>query len=119
MIKLYHYSNANIKDKLKTNCFGYNAYTDNSLNISKIKRIYFYINKNIREYFFNSCRFLYIAKIDKNKLYNIKSNKIKLKYNQDIYKEAKKQGYNGVYSNGVAVLFYDIKFINKIALTKY
>lgn len=113
MIKIYHYSNADIKNKIKINCFGYNAYTDNSIKISGVKRIYFYLNKNTREYFFISSKFLYTAKINLKKLYNIKSDKIKLKNNQDIYNEAKKLGYKGLYGNGVIVLFYDVKFTSK------
>lgn len=106
MIKIYHYSNYDIKDKISPCFFGKNNYTANSKNISPIKRIYFYTDKNI-EYYFKSCKFIYTAQINKNKLYDINSNTIK--NFKDIYFTAKKQGYYGIIKNNIIVLFYPIK----------
>ena len=79
-----------------------------------------------REYIFNGSRFVYIAKINEKNLYNIIKDPLHLEdfcYNnlKDIYKEVKKRGYRGIKgNNGVDCiwLFYPVKVIDKITLTK-
>jgi len=120
-IQLYHYSNIDIKDKLKTSFFGNNLYTNHSKNLSKIKRIYFYIDKDKKEWRFNGCQYCYNCEINKIKLYNLISDKLNLlkKYNNNlngILKDIKKRGYIGIIGNNgynVAILLKDIKIKDK------
>jgi len=114
-IKLYHYSNSNFKGYVKPSFFGLNSYSYNSVKLSGVKRSYFYLEPKIKEYYLQGSKFLYITEIDKNKLYNLDSNKI---ISDDIYTEAKKQGYIGIYNKEQVVLFKAVKIKAKITLTK-
>lgn len=123
-ITLYHYSNKDFIGHIKSCFFGYNSYTTDSQRISKVKRSYFYLDKNKKEYYFNGCQFLYITKIQDNKLYDIDKDcqgiVAKLKYNEDLYKVIKHKGYDGIisYKNiPQAVIFKDMKIIDKKVLT--
>lgn len=114
MIKLYHYSDIDFKGYIKPDFFGSNSYTGNSRRISEVKRAYFYLGPNRREYYLNGAKYLYIAKIKNfDKLYNIFSYKIKCNY-QDIYEQAKKQGYKGIYDKSQVILFEAVKIIKKV-----
>lgn len=111
---IYHYSNAEIKDNISQEYFAINSYSNHSRNLSNVKRIYFYRKLVIPEIHLINCKYKYIAKINKNKLYNIDSNKI---ISQDIYAEVKKQGYIGLYNAEQVILFYSVKIFKKINLT--
>jgi len=120
-ITLYHYSNTDIKGDISPLYFGVNSFSGISQRLSGIKRSYFYLTKTKKECYFNNSKYLYIAKTDKNKLYDIDKD-IKgiiknLKYNQDLYKVIKNKGYNGIITfKGLsqAVLFKSVKYIDKI-----
>jgi hypothetical protein len=114
MLKIYHYSNVNFKGYIKPSYFGLNKYTHNSQVLSNIKRIYFYSTPGIKEVHLQYSKYLYIAKINKEKLYNIDSNKI---ISSDIYKAVKEAGYIGLYNSEQVVLFYKVKILKKIDLT--
>jgi hypothetical protein len=122
-IKLKHYSNGDFKGYIKPDFFGLNSYTSNSARDSSIKRSFFYIGKG-REYYLNGARFLYIAEIEKSKIYDlIKDDKgflNKYTFNETLQR-VKFLGYYGVSgNNGYAVvcLFKAIKYIDKKTLTK-
>ena len=118
-IKLYHYTNADIKDKIKIKYFGLNTYTSHSQ--SKINRIYVYLNDNTREHFLYGLKYKYIIEIDKNKLYNLEADilKLKNKYSNidNLFIAIKNRGYLGIIGNNgldIAILFNDVKFKYKI-----
>ena len=112
---IYHYSNKDFKGYVKSSFFGTNTYTNNSARLSGVKRSYFYRQEGIKEYYLNGSNCLYIAIINKSKLYNIDSNKI---IAEDIYAEAKKRGYKGIYNNEQVILFYAVKIKDLKTLTK-
>ena len=123
MIKLYHYSNADFNGYIKPKFFGNNSYSYNSARLSGIKRSYFYIEANKKESYFNGSKFLYIAKIKENQLYNlntdIKEIVKRLKNTQDIYTEVKKKGYIGLIGNNglpCVVLFKAVRISQKARL---
>jgi hypothetical protein len=124
-IKLYHYSNVDFKGYIKPDFFGNNSYTDNSKNLSNVKRSFFYTQLNNKEYFFNGARFLYIADIDKNKIYNITEDKLNL-YSlnlsiSEFLKKIKNKGYKGFFDNKglkIVCIFKPIKIKSKRILTK-
>ena len=118
-IKLYHYTNADIKDKIKIKYFGLNTYTSNSQ--SKINRIYFYLNDNTREFFLQGVKYKYVIEIDKNKLYNLEADilNIKNKYSNidNLFIDIKNRGYAGIIGNNgydICILFNNVKIKYKI-----
>jgi hypothetical protein len=122
MIKLYHYSNQDFKGYISPDFFGKNSYTDFSVKISSVNRSYFYMKKSGKEIYFNNCNFLYVAEIDKNKLFDIKRNSLFESFDNGGWdfekrlKKIKKLGYIGVIGdNGfkVVCLFKKIKYIDK------
>jgi len=119
-MKLYHYSNTYIKDKIKTAYFGDNTYTNNDKSISAIKRTFFFTTVKIPEYRFENSKYKYTAVINDNNIYNlILDNKNLIKRGKNIHyilQKIKKLGYKGTLYNvgyNVVVLFNDIA-INKI-----
>jgi len=120
-ILLYHYSHNDFEDKIKIDFFGDNYFTNESNNMSNIKRSYFYIDNITEEYFFRGSKFLYIARINKNKLYNINEDKLNLNTKSYPYliKNIKKLGYSGIIGNNgfnIVILFKNIKIQEKIVL---
>lgn len=123
MIKLYHYSNTDIKDKIKVSYYGQNFYTTNDKNITNVKRAFYY-TKPEPENLLKGNKFLYIVEYPKFRLYDISAD---LKgyltgqtIGQALYKI--KQTYNGIiYRIGnleIVNLFYDTKIIDKITLIR-
>ena len=117
-ITLYHYSDKDINDYLDPKYFGDNSYSLNSASISGVKRTYFYTNEYYKECYFRNCHFLYIAELDKNKLYDIAKDTLRLAGKGDIYTETKKRGFEGIIKDNVAVIFNAIKIKNKKDLTR-
>jgi hypothetical protein len=121
-IKLYHYSNKNFEGYIKPSFFGYNNYSNNSKRISLVKRTFFYLSKNEKEDFFNIADYCYIAKINKNCLYDIevdKNNILPFLEGQDVYAVLKAKGYKGIRGNNgcdIICLFDDVKIDKKISL---
>jgi hypothetical protein len=119
MIKLYHYSQADIKGYIKPDFFGLNTYSHYSKELSGIKRSYFYLDQNNREYYFNGVKYRYIVKVNKNKLYNLNKDPLKIESNKkikDTFAYIKKLGYNGLIgSNGYfcVVLFKKVKIYQR------
>jgi len=72
MIKLYHYSNRDIKGYIDPSFFGENSYSQNSRRLSGVKRSFFYLNKKDREVYFYGSQFRYTAIINRKKLYDFK-----------------------------------------------
>ena len=125
MIKIYHYSDKDFKRYLRPDFFGDNNYSGNSARLSQVKRIYFYQNRQGREYQFNSAKYLYIALVDKSRVYDLsRDNKgiVKnLKAGQDIYSEVKKAGYIGLAGNNgfkCITIFKPVKILKRLTLTK-
>jgi hypothetical protein len=112
-MRLYHYSNIDIKGYIKPSYFGYNSYTNNSVKISQVIRSYFYTRPE-PEALLRGSKYIYNSVIDKNKLYNLKTNKIKNFV--DIYYTVKKLGYKGIILDDTVVLFYQSRIIKKEAL---
>ena len=122
---IYHYSDKNFSGYVNPDFFGSNSYSNNSARLSGIKRSYFYANKDNKEYYFNGCQFLYIAEVNKERLYNLNEDKESIVKNlrntQDIYTEVKKRGYIGLIGdNGYpcAVLFKTVRIHKKEVLQK-
>lgn len=126
-IKLYHYSDIKIKKYVKVNHFGKNAYTDNDVNASDIKRAFYYIDSNIEQRFKN-CQFIYIVNVKRALLYDLRQdekgliNKYRYKGLEavnitELLKIIKKQGFKGVIYNigkiNIVNLFINIRY-NKI-----
>ena len=121
MIKLYHYSNKNFKGKIDPLYFGSNSYSRNSCRVSGVKRVYFYLDRSSREYYFNGCKYLYIAEVKGGLLYDINIDPLQLAgVGRDIFAEAKKRGYIGIIGNngfGCAVIFKALKIKFQEVLT--
>jgi hypothetical protein len=122
MLKLYHYSKADIKEKLKISFYGDNYYTKNDCNITSIKRLFFYTEPK-QETLLRDCQYLYISYIQEYLIYDLDKDiigyKNKYKTITDILKAIIKKGFKGVsYSigNKIINLFYDIKFKQKLKL---
>jgi hypothetical protein len=125
-IKLYHYSNTDFKGYIKPKFFGLNNYTSVSKDLSGYKRIYFYADDKSKEYFFNGSKFLYIAEIKQNKVYDLKIDVLKCIGNFDSISEfisyIKSKGFSGFKDfNGrqdVICLFKAVKIKSRQTLTK-
>ena len=50
MIKIYHYTDKKIQDKIKVKYFAENHFTFNDKKVSSVKRSFFYTEKNPSEY---------------------------------------------------------------------
>ena len=126
MIKLYHYSNSDFKGYIKPSFFGLNNYTSASKNLSEYKRIYFYADDKSKEYFFNGSKFLYIAEVRQNKVYDLKIDVLKCIGNFDSISEfisyISSKGFSGFKDfNGrqdVICLFKSVKINKRLTLTK-
>ena len=122
-IKLYHYSDQDIKGKIDPKFFGKHSFTQTSANLSNIKRSYFYTNTTEKEFFFDQAKFCYTVRVNKKLLYDLKKDPLELwgelSDDQDFYDIVpiiKKKGYIGIIgTNGfkVVCLFKAIKFINR------
>lgn len=123
-IKLYHYSDIDIQAKIKVKFFAENFYTQKSKELCSLCRSYFYIDEDKREGFFRSSKFKYTVIINKNKLYDLGIDNLKLgkKFGNNYYEfmyYLKKKGYKGFIGfNGlrIAQLFYDVAYNEKIQL---
>ena len=116
-LKLYHYTNADIKGYIKPDFFGLNTYTKNSASLSDVKRSYFYIGKG-KEYFLNGVTYRYTAIVEAGKIYDIDKDikGFKNKNLKDILLYIKNLGYYGIRGNNgfdVVCLFKRIKYIDK------
>jgi hypothetical protein len=121
MIKLYHYSNNNIKGKISIKYFADNSFTTHDKNICNINRIYFYTDINNIEYFFKNSKYTYIINVNEKSLYNFDTDikHLKNKYNSihELLCYCKKHYQGIIYSIGllkIAVLFNDVKYNYKI-----
>ena len=120
-MRLYHYSNTNIKDKLKVKHFGHNSYTNNDGRISSLKRSFYFTTATAPEQRFKNSLYKYTINIPKKDIYNLILDPKKLikSGNTDInslLRAIKKLGYKGVLYNvgyNIVNLFYDIKYIKK------
>jgi hypothetical protein len=115
-IILYHYSNKDFTGYIRPAFFGDNAYTDKSVKVSEIKRSYYYIDRTNKEYYFDRAKYCYIVKVNQARLYNIDLDNQgiikRLKIGQDLYREVKKNDYQGIITyKGIqqAVLFKSVK----------
>ena len=121
MIRLYHYSNTDIKDFIKPDFYGSNFYTTNDKNITTLKRAFYY-TKPEPEHLLRHCKFLYIVEIEPEVLYNISQDIKGYLKSQSIGEALRhiKKYYKGVIYNIGNLervnLFYDTKFIKKEVL---
>jgi len=119
-MRLYHYSNTNIKDKLKVKHFGHNSFTNNDGRISSLKRSFCFTSSIVPEARFQGSPYKYTIDIPKKDIYNLisDSKKLKSKYNNihSLLEGVKKLGYKGVLYNvgyNIVNLFYDISYDKK------
>lgn len=111
---LYHYSNKKL-DNVKVSYFGNNSFTFNDVKACKIKRSFFYTDDNYKEAFFYNSGYKHIISIDKKLLYDLQTDKDKLKARyRDITSLLLhcKRYYKGIiYNVGYEVisLFYDVR----------
>lgn len=121
-IILKHYSNNEIKDKIKTSYFANNSYTFNDLLACKIKRSFFYCENSIIEYLLKNCKYIYYCEIDYNKCYDLTIDKqnLKTKFNYNInglLNYLKKRFTCVIYNIGdlkIAISFKDLKIKNVV-----
>jgi len=113
-MRLYHFTDKNIKDKIKVKYFANNYYTANDENISNIKRTFFFTDKTSPEHRFLRSKNKYIVNIDKKYIYDLRQDKKQYisKY-KDIDKilRAIKRDYKAcIYNVGydIVISFYDI-----------
>jgi len=117
-IKLYHYSNANIKDKIKVAYYGNNYFTVNDTKVTNIKRSFFYI-KPKPEYLLSASKYRYSLNFNLSKLYNLTKDCKPYLRNKSITQALSiiKRKYKGViYKIGnryIVNLFIDVKYIQK------
>ncbi len=118
-MRLYHYSNADIKEKLKVSYFSANFYTNNDKNISDIKRLFFY-TKPEPEHLLSGCKYCYVVNYPAFRLYDITLDKLGFLKNNTIHEALKKikQKYNGIIykigNNEIVNIFYDVKIFKKV-----
>ena len=124
-IKLYHYSDKNIIDKLSPSYFGNNHITGYSEKLSPLKRLYFYTSATQKENCFCASAFCYTATIDAEKIYDVRTDTEKYCISSKNFNEAlqkiKSAGFKGcIGSNGfeVVILFYAIPITEKIEFKK-
>ena len=124
-VKLYHYTDVNIPDKIKVKTFGKNYYTKNDISACNIKRAFYYIGKGKIEHILKYSKYLYIVEVNKNKLYNldIDKNKLKEKFTRknldlvDIPKMInyiKKRYIGAIYNDNVVSVFKDLPYTKKV-----
>lgn len=122
-MRLYHYSNADIKDKIKVSYYGQNYFTANDKAITNVKRAFFY-TKPEPEALLRHSKFLYIVDYPIFRLYDISKDLRGYLRHRTIPEALRKikQNYNGIRynigNNEIVNLFYDTKIKDKITLTK-
>ena len=116
-MRLYHYTSADIKDKIRVNHYGDNSYSDNDVKATLVKRSFYYTKPIVAEYHLRHIKYCYKVNISKGSIYNLKSDLLKLKAKHStislLLKNIKRRGYKGiVYSLGYDVvnLFYDVRY---------
>jgi hypothetical protein len=117
-IKLYHYSNIDIRDYIKPDFYGLNYFTSNDKAITNVKRAFYY-TKPEPEHLLRGSKFLYTILYSKFRLYDISAD-LKGYLKDKTISEALhkiKQDYNGIiYRIGnieIVNLFYRARFIKK------
>ena len=115
-MKLYHFTDNKIQDKIKPSLFGANDYTARDARACHVKRAFYFTSPEPPEDRFKDCKYKYIVNISDGAIYNlVKDNQgIIKKYNSinDILKHIKKLGFKGVLYNigyDVVCLFYASK----------
>ena len=120
-MKLYHYSNKNIEKNISVDFFGNNSYTANDKKY-QVNRSFFYACKNIPEYHLTDCKYLYIAEIENEKIYDLKEDRENLKNKfldiTELLLYIKKKYVGILYNIGfdVVCLFENIAIKEKIIL---
>ena len=120
-LTLYHYSSQDFRGYIKTSFFGSNSFTDYSKRLSNVKRSYFYLEPESREYFFAGARFLYVTEIKASQVYNFNIDHLKLRYTastSEILRLLIKRGYKGFTDANIVNLFYDVKIKDRLTLTR-
>ena len=118
MIRLYHYSNTDIKDYIKPDFYGSNYFTSNDKNITNVKRAFYY-TKPEPEALLRYCKFLYIVEIELSQLYNISQDIKGYLKSQSIGEALRdiKRHYKGVIYNignlKIVNLFYRARIIKQ------
>jgi hypothetical protein len=119
-LKLYHYTDQNIKDKLKVSYYGKNYFTSNDVKITAIKRLFFYAVP-CPEYLLDSSEYCYIVNYPINRIYDLTIDREGFLKNNSIdgaLRQIKYLGYSGIkYNIGADViynLFYDVKIAKQI-----
>lgn len=120
-MRLYHYSNVDIKDKIDPKCFGANSYTSNDRKACSVDRSFFYLKPDvIPEWRFRACQFRYTVDVALAKLYDITQdpkNLLEQYTTGELLYTIKQLGYKGaIYNVGfdLVIYFYNIKPIEKI-----
>jgi len=116
-MRLYHYTSAEIKDKIKVKHYGVNSYSDNDVKATNIKRSFWYSKPIIAECHLKDSKYYYIANVTKGSIYNLKTDRLKLKSRHNtisaLLKNIKRRGYKGIlYYLGYDIvnLFYDVEY---------
>lgn len=120
-MKLFHFTHADV-DVLKVDRFGDHSWTDNDAEKNKVPRIFFYLVRRPKEWYFNNASFCYVVDIKNSELYDFRKDKDDLrgKFKNDVpaILEYCKENYKGIiYTSGnfdAASLFHDVKPDKKI-----
>lgn len=76
-IKLYHYTDIEGLKYIRPDYIGKNIFTQKELQTSSFKRAFWY-TKRRPEYLLKSCNILYIAEVDRDLIYNLKTDRLGL-----------------------------------------
>jgi len=117
-MRLYHFSNENIKNVLRVKFFGRNGYSKNDVLTCGLKRLYFYKDKK-PEAVLSGAKYLYTVNGKGLKLYSLKvdSKRYLLKFGLVDGLKLIKKRFDGVVTGyGFICLFNDIKYHKRILL---
>lgn len=115
-MRLYHFTDRDIKGKISPQYFGTNCYTNRDRIVSNIKRVFFFTETTAPEYRFKTCQYKYIVNIKDKSIYNLAEDRLGLiKKYRDIDKllhKIKSLGYKGALYNvgyDIVILFNSVK----------
>jgi len=115
-MKLYHFTDNKIKDKIKPSLFGENDYTARDARACHVKRVFYFTSPEPPEARFKDCKYQYITEVARHSLYNLKKDRdglvARYKDINSIINHIKKSGFKGVIYNigyDIVCLFYAIK----------
>ena len=119
-MRLYHFTDKIIKDKVKVKYFADNIYTQKDKQASTLQRAFFFADDIAPEYRFKACKYRYTVNIDSKRIYNLAKDSAclisKSKNIDKLLKELKRLDYIGASYNigyDIIIAFYDVTVSKK------